>query len=242
VFACTFSIVGRASNGQLGIAVSSRVIGVGAHCAFVRPRSVAISSQAYSNPFLAFEMMDSVQVGASVRDAGRDALERDEAREWRQLIAIGATGEPFAHTGSETDPWTGHMLGDDCVAAGNLLVSSETVTRMVEAFEANISPELPERLLAALEVGEAAGGDRRGRQSAGLLVRANTEVAYVDLRVDEHHDPVAELRRLLSSVSQEHLDRALRTATSGELRSISELKTLQAQVRRALADEEQQQS
>jgi uncharacterized Ntn-hydrolase superfamily protein len=239
VLASTFSIAGRDASGQLGLAVSSRVIAVGAHCAFVRPRAVAVSSQAYSNPFLAFELAAAVACGASVPDAGRAVLERDEAREWRQLIAIGTIGEPFAHTGLQTDPWTGHVLGADCVAAGNLLVGSETVTRMVAAFEGSSAfLGLPERLLRALEAGQAAGGDRRGRQSAALLVRASTEVAYVDLRVDEHPDPVAELRRILSSIPPENLDRALLTATTGEQRSIEELIALQARVRASLAEQD----
>ncbi len=172
----TFSIVGRDRSGELGMAVSSRVVGVGAHCAFVVPRRVAVSSQAYSNPFLPYAIVDGLDAGRGVVDAARAALEADENREWRQLIAIGAEGPPFAHTGSSTDPWNGHLLGDDCAAAGNLLVSAETVSGLVETFETRADEPLAERLLAALEAGQAAGGDRRGRQSAALLVRAETEV------------------------------------------------------------------
>jgi uncharacterized Ntn-hydrolase superfamily protein len=230
----TFSIVGRDGSGQLGMAVSSRVIGVGAHCAFVVPRRVAISSQAYSNPFLPYAIVHGLDAGRPVVDAARAAVAADEHGEWRQLVAIGPDGPPFAHTGSSTDPWNGHLLGDDCAAAGNLLVSGDTVTGLVETFEARSGEPLAERLLAALEAGQAAGGDRRGRQSAALLVRAATEVAVVDLRVDEHPDPIGELRRVFELVPETNRERNLRAATSGELLSLPELQAVQRRVRAEL--------
>lgn len=235
--ASTFSIAGRDGSGQLGVAVSSRVLAVGAHCPFVLPQRIALSCQAYLHPYLALDMLDRFRSDVELHEAARAALEADPGREWRQLVAIGATGEPFAYTGGETDPWSGDSLGRDCAAAGNLLAGAEVVSFMVEAFETHGDESLAERLLRALEAAQAAGGDRRGRQSAALVVYASEEVAFVDLRVDDHPDPVGELRRLWGLLSAEDLERALRTATTREPRPLEEIRARQEQVRRALADQ-----
>jgi uncharacterized Ntn-hydrolase superfamily protein len=233
----TFSIVGRGEDGLLGVAVSSRVQAVGALCPFVRSSEVAIACQAYLHPYLALDLLERLDRGAALADAAREALDADPGKDWRQLIAIGPAGEPFAHTGTETDPWAGHRTGKNCAAAGNLLVGEETVSSMVEAFEAFSGESLPERLLRALEAGQAAGGDRRGRQSAALLVKATQQMAFVDLRVDDHADPVAELRRLWDLMSPHDLERNLRVATTREPRPLEEVRARQAEVRRALAEE-----
>lgn len=233
----TFSIVGRSDNGQLGVAVSSRVLAVGASCPFVTPGSVAISSQAYLNPYLALDLRARIAAGAALDESAAAVLEADEGREWRQLIAIGASGRPFGFTGSETDPWSGHVLGTDCAVAGNLLISSATVEAMVAAFEASAKELLPERLLRAVEAAQQAGGDRRGKQSAALLVYATEEMPFVNLRVDDHAEPIPELRRLWSFLSADDLARALRTATTREPRPLEEIQARQAALRQTLADQ-----
>jgi uncharacterized Ntn-hydrolase superfamily protein len=233
----TFSIVGRGEEGLLGVAVSSCVPAVGAFCPFVRSQEVAISCQAYLHPYLALDLLDRLDGGADLRGAASGALDADPGTEWRQLIAIGPTGEPFAHTGRETDPWAGHRVGADCAAAGNLLVGEETVSAMVDAFEDASNDRLPERLLRGLEAGQAAGGDRRGRQSAAILVKATHEMPYVDLRVDDHANPVAELRRIWDLLSPADLSRNLRSATTREPRPLEEVRARQEEVRRALAGE-----
>jgi uncharacterized Ntn-hydrolase superfamily protein len=117
---------------------------------------------------------------------------------------VDAHGRAAAFTGAETDGWSGHVVGSGFAAAGNLLVSGETVEAMEEAFTGSAGAILPERLLLALEAGQSAGGDRRGRQAAALLVVNRLEIPYVNLRVDDHHEPVAELRRLFE-LSKEHV-------------------------------------
>jgi uncharacterized Ntn-hydrolase superfamily protein len=234
----TFSIVGRSDDGKLGVAVSSCVPAVGAACPFVRPGLVAISCQAYTHPYLALDLIRRLeQGGASVADAGRDSVAADTGSEWRQMIAIGPFGDPFTHTGEETDAWAGQRAGRDCAAAGNLLVGEGVVDGMIEAFESSPANDLPDRLLAALGAAQAAGGDRRGRQSAAILVHASEAVAYVNLRVDDHADPVAELSRLWSLYTPDDRKRALRTATTREPRPLDELRARQAQVREALAEQ-----
>jgi uncharacterized Ntn-hydrolase superfamily protein len=232
----TFSIVGRDRRGLLGVGVSSCVPAVGASCPFVRPGRVAVSSQAYLHPYLALDLIERLETGSGLDDAARETLRPDAGREWRQLIAIAPHGTPFAFTGAETDPWAGHVVHDDCAAAGNLLVSETVVADMADAFDRAVGESLPERLLRALEAAQAAGGDRRGRQSAALLVHASESMPFVHLRVDDHPDPVAELRRVFALYTPDDLERALRTATTREPRPLEDIRARQAQVRESLAE------
>jgi len=216
----TFSLCAAGPGGQLGVAVASRVLGVGGRCALIVPGRVAICSQAYTNPYLA------VDVAAGAEPAA--ALAADPAREWRQLIVLRSSGATFAHTGAGTDPWSGHRIGEGCVAAGNLLTGAAVVDALVAAFEASRGAPLPERLLRALEAGQAAGGDRRGQQSAALLVHGPLEPAYVDLRVDDHETPVAALRRLWQLSAGPALERAWRTASTRVPEPVAALRERQA--------------
>jgi uncharacterized Ntn-hydrolase superfamily protein len=216
----TFSLCAAGPDGQLGIAVASRVLGVGGRCAFIVPGRVAICSQAYANPYLAVDVMAGADPAAT--------LAADPAREWRQLILLRASGETFAHTGTSTDPWRGHRVGAGCVAAGNLLKGGAVVDALVETFEATHGEPLPERLLRALEAGQEAGGDRRGQQSAALLVHGPLDAAFVDLRVDDHATPVAELRRLWGLAAGPPLERAWRLASTREPEPLSALLERQA--------------
>jgi uncharacterized Ntn-hydrolase superfamily protein len=222
----TFSIAAAGPHGQLGIAVASRVLGVGGRCAYIVPGRVAVCSQAYVNPYLAVD----IGAAADARAAARAALASDPAREWRQLIALTSRGETFAHTGASTDPWAGHRVGAGCIAAGNLLTGGAVVDALVETFAACDNEPLPERLMRALEAGQAAGGDRRGQQSAALLVHGPLEPAYVDLRVDDHATPVAELRRLWELARGPALERAWRVASTREPEPVAALLERQAGV------------
>jgi uncharacterized Ntn-hydrolase superfamily protein len=218
----TFSLIAAGPDGQLGIAIASRVLGVGGRCAHIVPGRVAVCSQAYANPYLA------VDIGAG--GAAAELMAADPVRDWRQLIALTSGGEAFAHTGVRTDPWCGHRVGAGCVAAGNLLTGAAVVDALVETFEAARDAPLPERLLRALEAGQAAGGDRRGQQSAALLVHGPLEPAYVDLRVDDHDAPVDELRRLWALAAGPPLERAWRVASSRELEPAAAVAERQAAV------------
>jgi uncharacterized Ntn-hydrolase superfamily protein len=231
----TFSIVGRDTDGKLGVAVTSRVLAVGAHCPHVQEGVAAIASQAYLNPYLAYDFFNPSSSQEELGARAEAVLATDPGREWRQFIAIAPEGAPFAFTGSETDPWAGHQTASNCAAAGNLLIGPETVDAVVETFEASSDP-LPLRLIRSLAAGQAAGGDRRGRQSAALLVKASEAAPYVDLRVDDHPNPVDELTRLLELLTPE-LDRALLRATDRSPRPVAEIRERQAQVRAQLEAE-----
>jgi uncharacterized Ntn-hydrolase superfamily protein len=202
----TFSIVAYdATSGMLGVAVSTRVPAVGAVCPFARAGVGAISTQAWTNPLLGVDGLDLLEQGFSAEEALQKLLDADPDPEMRQIIAVDREGRSAAHTGSETDPWKGHRTGDGYAVAGNMLVGEETIMAMAQAFQASADEPLSERLLRALESGQAAGGDKRGRQSAALYVVKSESYPYLDLRVDEHPDPVVELRRVYEVANKELL-------------------------------------
>jgi len=125
-------------------------------------------------------------------------LKKDPDRESRQVVIIDREGRTAAFTGKETIGWKGHLVGKDYVVAGNMLVSSQVIEAMAQTFESS-KEKLAERLLKALEAGQEAGGDKRGRMSAALLIASQQQTKtrpILDLRVDKHHDPVKELKRI----------------------------------------------
>ncbi|MDT8843572.1 DUF1028 domain-containing protein [Paraburkholderia fungorum] len=195
----TFSIVGRcARTGELGVAVSTAVPAVGSMCPYLRAGVGAVSTQSWVNPYLAMHALDSLEQGDSADAALERVLRTDSAAALRQIGIVDAQGRSAVWTGSDCTAWAGHRRGADYTVQGNMLTGAETVEAMADAFESRAGEALDERLMAALEAGQAAGGDRRGRQSAALrIVRTETYPA-LDLRVDEHAQPVAELRRVLA--------------------------------------------
>ncbi|MGH7963946.1 MAG: DUF1028 domain-containing protein [Candidatus Binatia bacterium] len=200
----TFSIAARCSRtGELGVAVSTKVPAVGAICPFIQPGVGAVSTQAWVNPYLGPRILTELAAGLSAEAALKKVIESEVDREIRQVGVVDAQGGSAAYTGAQTDAWTGHRAGPDYSVQGNMLVNERTVTAMVEAFAQSAAEPLAERLMLALEVGQSAGGDRRGRQSAALVVYGSEDYPLADLRVDEHSDPVAELRRVLEVAKKE---------------------------------------
>ena len=194
----TFSIAAYCQRtGELGIAVSTAIPAVGAINPFAKARVGAIATQAWSNPYLGIDGLDLLEQGLSPIEVLEQLLKVDADRERRQLSIVDAHGNVAAFTGREVEPICGHYEGKGYVVAGNLLINQETIRAMADAFERTPGP-LAERLLVALEAGQAIGGDRRGKVSAALLVVKDEEYPCVDLRVDEHKRPVAELRRIFN--------------------------------------------
>lgn len=193
----TFSVVARdPASGMLGVAVSTKLPAVGGLVPFVRAGAGAIASQAWNNPLLGVDGLTLLEQGQSAEETLRKLLDQDPEPELRQLAVVDTRGGAAAHTGSGTDPWYGDRTGDGYAIAGNMLVGEDTVLAMDEAFRDGQGHPFPERLLRTLEAGQAAGGDRRGRQSAALYVVGTDPYPYLDLRVDEHPEPVDELRRI----------------------------------------------
>lgn len=197
VFASTYSIVARCGRtGDLGAAVASAVPAVGAICLYLRPNVGAVSTQSWVNPYLAGAILDACADGASAADAVARAMKTDPAASFRQVGAIGAGGPPGSWTGQSCTEWCGSRIGADFAVQGNMLTGEAVVDAMAAAFSEDPGLALEERLLRALEAAQAVGGDKRGRQAAALKVTDGEDYARVDLRVDEHRDPVRELRRV----------------------------------------------
>ena len=195
----TFSIVGRcARTGDFAVVVSTARLGVGNRVPWAASGVGAIATQASTNTELGREGLKLLAAGATAQEALDKVLAADAGRDTRQLSIIDAKGGMAVHTGKTTGEkslWAGSIKGKDCVAAGNLLVSEETVQAMVKAFE-ETEGFIGERVMKALEAGQAAGGDKRGKISAAMLVVRTGPHPLLDLRIDSSDDPVAELRKL----------------------------------------------
>ena len=192
----TWSIVARDATGAFGVAVASRFFAVGALCPHARSGVGALSTQALINPMYARPALDLLSEGVPPAEVVRLVTVADDGRESRQLHAIDALGRTAAHTGSECIPWCGHLAGAGFSVAGNMLAGPQVVDETAAAYEARADLPFAQRLLAALAAGEDAGGDKRGKQGAALLIYTTEEYPFLDLRVDDHAEPIAELNRL----------------------------------------------
>jgi len=193
----TFSLAGRCSRtGMLGTAVATSSICVGARCPHARAGTGAVLSQFRTDPRLGTRGLELLRSGMSAPDA-RDALvSGDPAIAWRQLAIVDRTGGTAVFTGEKVAELHAAAEGRQCAAAGNLLSGTGVAAAMVAGFEAHPADHLADRLLHALEAGEAAGGERRQVKSAALLVVADHAFPLVDLRVDLDPSPLARLRFL----------------------------------------------
>lgn len=198
--AATFSIVARCpATGRLGVAISTAIPAVGALCPFVWPGIGAVTTQSFVNPYLALDALERLAAGEAAAAALDAVVAGDAERGVRQVGVVDAAGTAAVWTGADCVPWAGHAEGDGFCVQGNMLAGPETIAAMDGSFRDDASADLAERLMAALEAGQAAGGDKRGKQSAALQVWGDEAYPEIDLRVDDHPAPVAELRRVLGT-------------------------------------------
>ncbi|MCW5716053.1 MAG: DUF1028 domain-containing protein [Bauldia sp.] len=201
----TFSIAaGCRESGMFGVAVSTAMPAVGANCPFVRAGVGAIATQSWVNPYLGIDGLHLLAKGLSADETIARLIANDPRAHLRQLGVVDRQFRSAAYSGEGCTGWYGHLTGDGFAAQGNMLTGPEPVRAMADVFTATAG-DLPERLMSALEAGQAAGGDRRGKQSAALLVAASEEYPYVDLRVDEHQEPVKQLRRVFEVAKRQLL-------------------------------------
>ena len=197
----TFSIVARDGD-ALGVAVASKFLAVGALVPWAKPGAGAIATQAYANISYGPQGLELLGMGRSADEVVEILTGGDDEREQRQLGAVDAAGNAASFTGSECISWAGGSIGEGYAVQGNILADASVVGSMAEAFE-KAGGDLAGRLVAALGAGDGVGGDRRGRQSAAVLVVSpsggygGTTDVVADLRVDDHKHPVRELARLL---------------------------------------------
>ena len=192
----TWSLIARDSSGAFGVAVASKFFAVGALCPHARSGVGALATQALVNPLYAAPGLDGLARGESPAAIIQGMTAADEGREHRQLHLIGASGEAAGYTGSACIDWCGHTAGPGYSVAGNMLAGPQVIEATARAYEANAGLPFAERLVTALAAGEAAGGDKRGKQAAALVVFTTEDYCALDIRVDDHPEPIEELRRL----------------------------------------------
>jgi uncharacterized Ntn-hydrolase superfamily protein len=205
VVVATYSIVAcDLAAGQWGIGVQSRFLAVGSVVPWAEPHVGAIATQSYANPRYGPDGLALLREGRTASEVVEALTSADEARAERQVGVVDGQGRAATFTGEACHEWAGGRTGDCYAAQGNILVSAATVDALATTFESNAHLELAERLIECLAAAQAAGGDRRGQQSASLLIvqkdegYAKLSDTVVDLRIDDHERPIAELRRLFS--------------------------------------------
>jgi uncharacterized Ntn-hydrolase superfamily protein len=193
----TWSIIARdKETGHFGIAVATRFFAVGARVPYIAAGSGAIATQALMNPFYGVNGLRLLREGKPADEVIKTVIAADAGRDHRQLHVMDAAGRVAAHTGSATIDWKGHVQGDGFSIAGNMLAGPQVLDETATAYVANEALPFPRRLIAAMRAGEAVGGDKRGKQSAALLIYGEDDWPDLDLRVDDHIEPLAELERL----------------------------------------------
>lgn len=191
----TYSLIAKDADGSIGLIVASKFFACGAVVSFVSG-TVAVASQAFCNPIWGSEGRARMMAGEPAQQVIEDLAARDEGRAIRQAHMMDAQGNFAAHTGAECVDWAGHILGDGHSVAGNMLAGPRVIAATSEAYLANADLPFAERLITAMVAGEEAGGDKRGRQAAGLVIHRGEGHPWLDLRADDHADPLAELARL----------------------------------------------
>ena len=202
----TWSILAKdPETGQLGVAVASRFFAVGALVPHIRGGQCAVATQAFVNPLWGMEAADRMARGEAAATVLDDLVARDGGRDQRQIHMIDAAGRSVAHTGKACIDWCGHQIGDGVSVAGNMLANAAVVADTLAAYQGHIHLPFAERLMTAMEAGETAGGDKRGKQSAALRIHRGEDYPWIDIRADDHSDPLSELRRLYDVAHDRYL-------------------------------------
>ncbi len=202
----TWSIVARdPQTGHLGVAVASRFFAVGAAVPHIRGRVGAIATQAFVSPLYGTDGLVLLAEGRTPEEIISVLTARDDGSQQRQLHLIDAAGRNAAFTGSKCIDWAGHIVDDNVSVAGNMLAGPQVIAETLRVYKALADAPFAERLLAAMDAGEAAGGDKRGKQSAALVIYRDQDYPWLDIRADDHPDPLAELHRLYAVAQERYL-------------------------------------
>lgn len=227
----TYSIVARDPvTGEYGVAVASRFFAVGAMVPHVRGGKCAIATQAFVNPLLGLEAANRLGVDEAAQAVLDDLIDRDEGRSQRQLHMIDSTGQTAAYTGGDCIGWAGDVASDGVSVAGNMLAGPDVVSQTLAAFQAGAHLPFAERLLSAMDAGADAGGDKRGTQSAALCIHRTEDYPWLDIRADDHADPLAELRRLLDVASERFLHFAEILPTANNFSGVADRSSVDAAI------------
>jgi uncharacterized Ntn-hydrolase superfamily protein len=228
----TWSIVARDGSGALGVAVASRFLAVGALCPHARSGVGALSTQALCNPLYAPAALDLMAQHVEPRAIVERLVAADAGRDHRQLHMIDAAGRTAAHTGSACIEWCGARGGTGYSVAGNMLAGAGVLEASASAYEANARAPFAQRLLIALAAGEAAGGDKRGKQAAVLLVYTTEAYPALDLRVDDHVAPIDELARLYAKSLERYQPFVACLPRAGDAAGVTDRSEIEARIAR----------
>ena len=215
-------------SGAFAVAVATRAFAVGASCPFVRAGVGAVSTQSFTNRYLGPAILDGLARGLPPAAAIEGALAGDEGRGLRQVHAVDRHGRTAAWTGQNCVEWCGSLAGQGISVAGNMLAGEPTIAATLEAWQARPELDIPDRLMQAMEAGEAAGGDRRGRQSAAMVLVTTEAFPDLDLRVDDSPEPLPELRRLLGVWRRERAPGLATSPSRSNPSGIIDLDTIEA--------------
>lgn len=202
----TWSILARDSvTGALGVAVATKSLAVGGIVPHGAGRLGVLATQARFNPLYGVDGLRLLAEGRAAQEVLDILLAADPGSSARQVHLMDARGGVAAHTGERCEDWAGHLRGPDVSVAGNKLAGPDVARATLDSFLSSVGDPFAERLIAALEAGEAAGGDKRGRQSAAIKIWRSEPYAVLDLRTDDHADPLRELRRLHELAQQRYV-------------------------------------
>lgn len=233
----TWSIIARdEKTNRVGIIVATKFFAVGSRVPHIRTGVGAIASQAFVNPFYGTQGLALLQAGATAEDCVRMLTTADDGRDHRQVHVMDRKGRFGAFTGKACVDWCGHAVHETFSVAGNMLAGSEVIAETAKAYVDNAAVPFARRLIAAMNAGEAAGGDKRGKQSAALLVHDGEDYSMLDLRVDDHTDPLAELARLESVSRERWLHFRRQMPTRAQPSGLVDRSTLDALIEKSIAE------
>tara|TARA_R110002049_G_scaffold203654_1_gene374230 strand:- start:27515 stop:28276 length:762 start_codon:yes stop_codon:yes gene_type:complete len=231
----TYSIIARdPGTGEIGIIVASRFFACGAAVPYLG-RRVAVATQSFVNPLWGTEGRRRLEAGETANGLIAEFSARDAGRDIRQCHMMDAAGNFAAYTGADCVDWAGHQIGTHHSVAGNMLAGPDVVRATFDTYVGRSDLAMPQRLLAAMRAGEDAGGDKRGRQAAGLVIHRGQDHAYLDLRADDHADPLAELDRLLDVAGERYLHVADAMPTQNDFSGTTDRGPIDAAIARAEA-------
>lgn len=227
----TYSIVARDPvTGHLGVAVASRFFAVGCAVPHIRGRVGAVATQAFVNPTYGPDGLRLMEAGAPPDAIVPIFTGRDDGHPNRQFHLIDATGRNAAFTGAACIDWAGHLVAEGVSVAGNMLEGPQVVAETLRAYQAAMDKPLAERLLIAMQAGEDAGGDKRGKQSAALVIYRDQDYAWLDIRADDDADPLTELRRLYAVAQERFLHVAETMATRENPHGLTDRRHIDARI------------
>jgi uncharacterized Ntn-hydrolase superfamily protein len=210
----TWSIVARdPKTGYLGIAVATRFFAVGGLVPHIRGGIGAVATQAFVSPLYGTDGLAQLTAGKAPDEIITELTARDAGRDQRQLHLVDAEGRNAAFTGTKCIDWAGHQIDENVSVAGNMLAGPEVVAETLATYKRAMDKPFIERLLEAMHAGEDAGGDKRGKQSAALLIHRDQDYPWLSIRADDHADPLAELRRLYAVAQERYIHVAETMAT-----------------------------